>query len=439
MTKQLLIALAILVLAIAGAAALIGSRSAPPQRPPDTQAPLVETVAAEFRAGKLGISGAGTVSPRAEVALASEVSGKVVYVNPSLVSGAYVRRGEVLVRVDDSDFQNAVEQAKADVAQQTVSVLQAEEEAALARAEYERFQERETRRSGNVYASIDSNDYAARLVRPDATRGVATADGDANTEDGPGGLVFREPQLRAARASLARSQAALANAELGLSRTVVRAPFSGFVRSKNVAVGSFVSPGMSFAQLVASDVLEVRVPLTREEASLIPNLWSNDSASRSLAAVYTNYGGQRYKWDAYIDRAEAILDPATRTINAVLRVPSPVSGGQLVADATGAASESTSIIQTQAPPLLVGEFVEVEIDGAELDRYLIIPRRALRADETIWVVRNGEIDIVPVEVLQEADARAFVLTDEIESGDQVVISDMTVVTQGMKVRVAANA
>ena len=432
MTRQLLIAALIVVLAVVLAVFLIKNRSRPPQRPPDTMAPLVETTQATLQSGALKVGGAGTVRPQAEAALASQVGGKVVFVSPSLVSGGYVRKGEPLVRIDASDYANAVEQARADVAQQEVAVLQAREEATLAREEYQRFANRESSRAG-AFASVDANDYAARLVE---TRQSAEMNRAARGDtSGPGLLVFREPQLRAAEAALNRSRASLANAELANSRTVVSAPFSGFVRSKNVAVGSFLAPGQSFAQLVASDLFEISVPLTRDDAALIPDLWRSGSGTRRPATVFAEYGGLRYAWPAYIDRAEAVLDPATRTINAVVRVPSPISSGRLVSDVDQVV-EGTTVVADQAPPLLVGEYVTVELDGAKIDHYVTVPRSALREDDTVWIVREGALDIVPVQVLQQADEQAFVVSEEIADGDVLVVSDLPVATQGMKVRVA---
>ncbi|NNE35264.1 MAG: HlyD family efflux transporter periplasmic adaptor subunit [Rhodothermales bacterium] len=324
-----------------------------------------------------------------------------------------------------------------------MSLLQAREEVDLARAEYDRFREREDRRSSDKIASIDANDYAARLV-VDRQEENAESSGAKEAEPDsvlPGGLVFREPQLRAAEAALQRSKAMLSNAQLSSSRTVVRAPFSGFIRNKSVAVGSFLAPGQSFAQLVASDIYEISIPMTREEAALIPDLWSNRQGERNTASVFADYGGLRYRWPGYIDRAEAVLNPETRTINVVVRVPSPTTSGRQFSSGMQSAAEGMNIMPTQAPPLLMGEFVTVEINGGALERYYVVPRSALKEDESIWVVRDGRIEISPVEILQQADDNAFVIAEGLAEGDEIVVSDLSVATQGMEVRVesAANA
>ena len=200
------------------AVVLIRARPAPPRVPPPDRIPSVAT--APIRAGmvRLPVVGNGTVRPRAEVELAPQVSGRVVRVSPSLVSGGRFEEGDVLVELDGADFRNAVQQARALVAQDSVALLQAAEEARIARDEYEQFQSR---------------------------AGVGA-------EASP--LVLREPQLQAARAALARAQAQLADAELALSRTRIRAPFDGVVRSETVDPGAFANAGQGLARIFASDV-----------------------------------------------------------------------------------------------------------------------------------------------------------------------------------------
>ena len=114
MTRNRLIALAIIGGAIALSALLILLRSSPDERPPDQSAPLVQTVTAEIRSGRLNVAGSGTVRAREELVLAAEVPGKLVYVSPNLIEGRAVQRGEVLFRIDPTDFRNQVATARAD-------------------------------------------------------------------------------------------------------------------------------------------------------------------------------------------------------------------------------------------------------------------------------------------------------------------------------------
>ena len=388
----------IVIGAVAVAQVMISLRPEPPRRPPEPESPVVTVEEVVAGSGPILVFGSGTVRPHWEIDIAPEVGGKIVAVSPNLQSGGHVSAGEVLVRIDPADYENRVQQAEADVATQRVALLLAEEEADIARAEYEQFRARESRR-GN----------GAALPSP---------------------LVLREPQLQAARAGLARAEAQLRDAELALSRTAVTSPFDGLVRAEVADVGRFVAPGQSLGQIYASDAFEVVVPMSDDDAALIPNLWSLQAGDddRSIPAVVTiEYGARRFRWQGYVDRAETALDEQSRTIAVVVRVPDPFKRGQAV-DADSEAGV--------APPLLVGQFVQVTIDGLELAEYFVLPRRALRQGGDVWTIgADGRVQIVVADVLQATDELLYVIGD-FTHGQLVIVGGVTVATNGMQVRLA---
>jgi multidrug efflux pump subunit AcrA (membrane-fusion protein) len=437
---QLLWGGGILVAAVVVAGVLVNLRGSPPERPPEDRTPLVQTAVVEVRSGPIQVSATGSVTPLAEIQLTPQVSGQVIWVNPSLVNGGRVRAGELLVRIDPADYRNRVRQSQADVAQQEVAVLEAEEEVELARIEYEAFQTRESGREGSVLPGIDDDDYAARIVPPVDTPAArpgsapqAGADDEGVQAARQGSLLFREPQLDAARAALERAEAGLADARLALERTEIRAPFPALVRSESVDVGSYVAPGQSLAELVAAEGVEVVTPLTRAEAALIPDLWDPSPDAPIEATVFADYGGYRYGWEGTVHRAQAVLDPETRTIDVVIRVPRPMGGGFVVGD-PATALDAGELRSAATPPLLVGDFVTATIRGASLDRFVVFPARALRRGDSVWVVRDGVLHRVRVRVLRRGDGDIAAVADAMEPGDRVVVSDLGVATEGMAVR-----
>jgi len=428
--RQRVIGGLILLGAILFAALLIMLRSEPEEKAPEELVPLVEAKALEIRSGNLMVKGAGTVQAREELTLAAEVAGKLVYVNPDLREGQRISRGAILFRIDTSDYRNAVQTAQADVASQGISVLQAKEEVALAKAELERFQQRGVS-GGNAYASIDSSDYAAQILPPDALTKKASAERpQARQNIATNGLATRQPQLESARAGLRRAQANLANAETALQRTVVRAPFSGIVRTENIALGSYVQPGQSLGSMVGTADYEAVIPLSEKDAALIPQLFRAGSG-RIAASVFSDYGGVRYRWPAYVDRINGLLNPKTRTIDVFLRVPKPISGGvpTAVADNGGKAA-------TAAPPLFVGSFVDAEITGRALDSYAVLPLAALRAGDKIWLVQNGKLHIMTVDIYQRTDKTALISTSGLGKNPVAVTGNLKVATEGLRVRIA---
>ena len=393
------VAVGILAVSVAVAWTLVAGRPAPARQPVPSRVPFVTTAPVVAAAGPIPVYGAGTVRPRAEVDVAAEVTGRVVWVAPSFQSGGRVRRGQLLLRIDDADYLARVEQARARVAVQQVEVLRVTEEARIARSQYERF---------------------TRLRR----------DGESSADTSP--LTLWEPQMEAAEAALTRDRAVLVEAELHLSRTEVRAPFAGVVRDESVDTGQLVAVGESVGRLYAADAVEVVVPLSDAGAALIPDLWALEAGradGQAPVRVIADYGGRRYAWRGYVDRAEAALDALTRTIDVIVRVPDPFEGG-----APLNAAVDREPLDDAGPPLLVGKFVEVEIDGVAPDEYFRVRRAGLRPGNEVWAVRGDDsVRIVPVEVLQRSDDEVF-LAGALRASQPVIVGGLQVATEGMTVR-----
>ncbi len=419
MNRQAIWAIGLLVGAIAIAAAMILLRPTVEEQDPAPTVPLVQTASYTVSAGSLELFATGSVQPREEVILSAEVGGRLSEVNPAFREGSAVGRGAMLFRIDQSDYVNRVRSAQADVAAQEVAVLQAQEEMRIAQAELQLFAERQNTREVLAQA-VDGNDYGARILPPEGMVSASRPPGgtqDTNT------LATREPQLRSAEAARDRAAAQLADAELALSRTVVRAPFAGLIRSEDVAPGLLVQPGQALGSIVATDSYEVRVSLTEREAALIPSLFEA-GGGRTPASVVLDYGGVSYEWSAHVDRADPILDPETRTIDVFLRVPNPLRGGRPVG------GEGLG----DAPPLLVGSFVQATIFAEAARPFAGVPIEALRTGDEIWLLRDGKLHIVPVEVMQRSDTIAYVVSQDLGEGGEVVISPLRAVVEGMNVR-----
>ncbi|MCY4555443.1 MAG: efflux RND transporter periplasmic adaptor subunit [Chloroflexi bacterium] len=387
------------------AAFLVSLRPELERTPPPSQVPFAVTAHVEVGEGAIPVFGAGTVRPRAEIDVAAEVSGKVVWVDPALQSGGRVQQGQVLFRIDDVDYRSEVEKSRADVALQRVELLRVREEADVARTQYEQFKKRQV---------------------------------DSGTSSEASPLALWQPQLEAAEASLARDSATLAEAELKLARTAVTAPFTGVVRTESVDVGQLVAAGQGVARLYASDAVEVVVPLSDGDAARIPGLWdlrAGDGSPQVGARVVADYGGRRYGWDGYVDRMEGALDEQTRTLDVIVRVPGPFRGGTPEAD--GRENPDTDS-NDSGPPLLVGKFVAVELEGVAPDTYFKVRRPALRPGNEVWAVHDDKVTIVAVTVLQRLDDEVHV-TGPLEPGQAVVVGGIQVATQGMAVRTEAGA
>lgn len=343
----------------------------------------VQVAPVEARSTRLSITVQGQAMPRTQAALAAQVSGRIVSVDPSFAAGGAFRRGQVLVRIDDADYRLAVIRARSQVAQAREGVAREDAESELARRDWE-----------------------------------VLGQGQAASS-----LALREPQLAQAKAALDAAQAQLRSAELDLERASVRAPFDGRVKTKRANVGDYVGPGTVVAEVFATDVMEVRIPLADSDLALLQTqVGFNATAARRGAEAHLSaqVGGQAQRWEGRLVRTEAAIDPQTRLVYGTVEVRDPF------ATRNGA-------------PLAPGLFVTAHIDGAKTEEFAAAPRSALKRNEFIYVVTaENTIDVRTVRAAQTTGDEVYFRTG-VKPGERVVVSHLPSPRQGMKVTPIARA
>ena len=384
MKKVLRVALplAVLALGVLGARGLVAMRPEVEPVTSEIPRPVVEVVRAHAEAVELSIRAQGTVVPRTESQLVTEVSGRVLEVSPHWVNGGFFEAGEVLLRIDETDYRVALREAELRVAQ----------------AERLLAQER-------VDAEIARQDWISE-------RG----------EEEPPELVVREPQLAEAKATVAAAESALDRAQRDVERCTVIAPYPGRVRSKAVDLGEFVTRGVALGTVYAVDYAEVRLPLPDSELAFVDLPLSyrgedNGPVGPEVTLV-ARFAGEEYEWSGRIVRTEAELDPRSRMVVAVVRVPDPYGRSEVL----------------DRPPLAIGMFVEALIAGRTIPDAIALPRTALRSGNRVFLV-DGEdrLRIAEVEVLRTERDRVL-LGGGIDPQAQVVVSPLEEAVDGARVR-----
>ena len=175
---------------------------------------------------------------------------------------------------------------------------------------------------------------------------------------------------RLAQASLREARARLMRAERDLQRTRVIAPYDGRVRNEKVDIGQFVNRGAPIANLYATDLAEVRLPLHDEELAYLdlPLAGTPFNNREPTVVLRAQFAGQ-HTWDGRVVRTEGELDPRTRMINVIAQVEAPMSKQKIVL------------------LLAVGLFVEAEIIGHLVNNIFVLPRSApatKRTDLRCW-------------------------------------------------------
>jgi RND family efflux transporter MFP subunit len=344
--KKLLLPVVILSVCLSVAIWMALQTPDPSVRNPDPPVLLVDVVAVERRNVNLSVQVNGTVSPRTQTTLVSEVSGQIIEVAENFESGGFFEQGDVLLRIDDRNYKAELKRAESAIAAARTKVTQEQGQA----------------------------DYARRTeaMRPD----------QAATD-----LALRKPQLAEAKANLEFAIADLEKRQGDLDRTVIRAPYNGMIKAKLSDVGQFVSGGTMLAEVFAVDAVEVRLPLPDRELPYI------DLESSPRVELSAELGDEVQTWYGEIVRTEGVFDAKSRVLYAVARIEDPYNRRS----------------QSWPYPLRVGTFVEASIAGRDVDNIVVLPRNVLRADNRVWTV-GGNNELLPrqVSVLRADEDRIYI-------------------------------
>ena len=376
---RIVIILAAFVVGAAIIALLVLSKPEP-QRANSAPRPVAVFVAeAGQGGGSLTVSSQGEAQPRTQINLVPQVAGRITYVNPDFIEGGFFEANETLVQIEDADYRLAVTRAAAQVAQAQQALAREQAESELAASEW-----------------------------------AVLGEGEASA------LTLREPQLAEARAQLAAAEAALQSARLDLQRTRISAPFAGRVRTKNADLGQYVAPGTNLGEVFSSDTVMVRLPLTDHDLSLlgIPVAYNaaNDADGGVPVTLSATIAGAAHQWQGRITRTDSAIDPQTRVLYAIAEVNDPY----------GEAAR-------EGAPLAIGLFVNAAIQGREVDSAYIIPRNALRGEDSVYIVREGGVmEIHTVDIIDSNPDRVIV-SSGVEPGDLVVVSPIRGASNGMRV------
>jgi len=263
---------AILVIAFGGAQ-LLGKLKPPPEKKDiatvDTLIEVMELVADTV---DLTVESQGTVRPRTETVLSTEVAGAIISISPKFVAGGVFDKGEVLMRIDPTNYSVAVDQADALLKQRQIEFDGAEK--------------------------LRSQGYRA------------------------------ESEYASAAAALASARAGLVRSERNLERTYISLPYEGMVRSKDADLGQFVTAGTRLGITFATDYAEIRLPLTDRDLAFIdlPSaaaISATGNVEGPKVSLSADQRGELTHWEGRIVRGEGVVDEKTRVTYAVAQVKDP--------------------------------------------------------------------------------------------------------------------
>lgn len=350
---------------------IISMRQPAPYKPEEEVKAVVEVQKVQLENLTLAIPSQGAVEATNETQAAAEVAGKIIRISPSFVAGGNFKKDDVLLEIDPSDYQTAVVQAEVALAEAKLAITLEE----------------------------------ARVEQ--TKRDVSRLNGGEKLSD----LALRKPQIEAAQARIRSAEANLTRARRDLDRTRYHAPYNGRIRKKLADLGSYVGPGTPLVQLYATDVYEVRLPLSLADYQFI-NLADKPEVKFILKTPQAIH-----QWTGRLVRSEGAVDPASRSI-------------YLIAQISQEEAE-----RNRAHPLLPGLFIEGEIVGREQPQIARISRKAfVSATRVLVVTPDHKLTFRDVEILRSERDNVLV-SKGLQTGELVCITALATAIEGMPVEI----
>lgn len=356
--------------------------------------------------------GYGPVRPARVWEAVAQVKGRVVAIHPRLRDGEILDQGTELLRIDPVDYELALIEAKAELAE-----LEVQEQNARASLAIE---------ERNLALARQDLARARSLVRKGTTSKSAvdekerTVLGARATEQNLKNTLALIPVRRSIL------QAKVQRAERDLAHSLIRAPFDLRVAGLQVEADQFVSVGQTLFAGDAVDRVEIEVQmamstlrrlfLDRPEFKLDPARVSEQLTTLLgfSPLVRLDLGNSLAEWKAEFVRFDDEVDAQTRTMGVVVAVDRPYE----------------KVIPGHRPPLSKGMFVQVVLRGKSHRARILVPRAAVRDEAVLVVDEENRLRRRPVKVLF-SQGRIAVIEQGLTPGERVLVSDLVPAVEGM--------
>ncbi|MCP4904715.1 MAG: efflux RND transporter periplasmic adaptor subunit [bacterium] len=385
MNPKLLAPIVVVALTAIGVVVLIATAPSIESVKPERTIPTVRVIDATSQTRRYRVRSQGTVAPRTEADLVAEAEGRIVWIASTFAPGGFFSAGDPLVRLEARDYELTRDRRRA-------SVQRARSERQFAAAELKRQE------------GLSDGGVASVSQLADAQRAATVAE-----------------------ANLLDAGAALEQAERDLERTEIRAPFDGRIREERVDVGQFVSRGAALARVYATDYAEIRLPIPDDQLAFLDAEATGAGVPAEIGSAVVRlsatFAGRRTEWEGRVVRTEGEIDPRSRMVNVVARVEDPYRADT----------------DTLEVPLVVGLFVQAEIEGPQVENVIVVPRSAMRNDSRILIVdRQDRLHSREVKILR-IDRDNVLIQGPLATGERICVSPLQVVVEGMQVRTVEDA
>lgn len=359
--------------------------------------------------------GYGVVQPAKVWTAVAQVTGRVIEMHPRLRNGEIIGAGTRLFRIDPVDYELALAQHKATLAEIEVQQSNAEDLLEIERRNLElamREADRLTKLAEKGTTSGSEADAAERVMLTSRT----------SVQNLQNSLALLPTQRKVIETKLAQ-------AERDLENTAITAPFNLRVANLSMETDQFVTTGKTLLEGDGVDRSEV---VAQVAISSLRHLFygrgtsgpNNDQLGEGFAAyvdfrpvIQLDMGGSIAEWEGEFVRFTDRIDSETRTIGVVIALEKPYE----------------KIIPGQRPPLSKGMFVKIRLRGRVQPGRIVIPRAAVR-DGKVFLVGDEQRLIIKEVDLEYHQGNLSVIKSGVEPGQQLVISDLIPAVEGMRLQ-----
>lgn len=368
--------LTVFVLISAGFAALTWQlmQSAPQtgRERPQPPTPLVDIIDSTPSEHAVSARAAGPVVSAYELEIRPQVGGRITAMHDEFEPGGRIPAGSTIVEIDAADYRLARAAAEADVAKARATIALEQGRRVVAREE------------------------------------LASLGGSLEIDAASQALALRKPQLRQVQAELAAALNRLKQAELDLTRTKVSLPYDVVVLERTRVRGEVVAARELLGRVTRADHYWIEL---RTQPSLLSRLQVRNEQQPG-SRVYVRH-------DSHMVTGE------------IVRIRADVASGSRLAGVIASVPNDPAALS----PLLLGSYVEAEIDAGMLNAVIRAPRRAVRDNDRVWVVdANDRLQVRDAEVIWASGQVVYLSDRNLRAGDRVIVSRVTGQVPGTVVR-----
>ena len=342
--KQIILPIIVIAAGFGGYATFASMKKPPEEKAIVDNTPVVSVQVIEKSPMVFSVNSYGIVNAKYETELVSQVSGEITFLSDAFVRGGFVKKGEILAKIDPSDYEAALIDAEAALASARATLVQEKAYGKVAEEEWKRIKD-----------------------------GVPTE------------LSLRKPQLAQELAKLNSSEAGLKRAKRNLERTIIKAPYDALIENRNIGLGSYVSMGTGLGNLLSTEVAEIRLPLADKEIRYL-----NNKGLGASVTISGDFAGQQQQWQGNIVRSEGVIDNQSRMTYLVAEVLDPYG------------------LSSPKNELRYGSYITASIQGNEAEDVTTIARHLIIDDKVAILDQDNKLKYQTVNVIRQQGTKVVI-------------------------------